>query len=209
VGHHLVGRARALVEQGLERAEFYRQEPAHRALLRGRLMRPYRVRQFAAFGANSLVHRPAWLYGTHKIAIGDNVMILNGAWLSAERDTWEDPGPAIVIGDHSGFRAWTTISASCRIEIGSHVVFGAGCSIVDSTHTWRNDRPSVMENPLDARPIRIGDESWLGDKVTVLRGAEIGRRCAIGAHSVVRDSIPAGSVAVGAPARVVGRTADL
>jgi acetyltransferase-like isoleucine patch superfamily enzyme len=42
--------------------------------------------------------------------------------------------------------------------------------------------------------------------VAVLRGADIGRRCIIGANSVVRGHIPDNSIAVGAPARVVGST---
>jgi acetyltransferase-like isoleucine patch superfamily enzyme len=41
----------------------------------------------------------------------------------------------------------------------------------------------------------------------VLRGARIGRKCIIGAHSVVRGEIPDGSVAAGIPAKVVGSTA--
>jgi acetyltransferase-like isoleucine patch superfamily enzyme len=172
-------------------------------------MRPYRTRQFAAFGSGSVVHRPAWIYGAHRIAIGPSVMILNGAWLSAEKTTWDEPEPAITIGEGSALRAWVTLSASVRIEIGRDVVFGASCSVVDGAHTWRAGNDNVLYNPMDALPIRIGDGTWLGDRVTVLRGAVIGRRCAIGAHSVVRDEIPDGSVAVGIPARVVGRSEDL
>jgi acetyltransferase-like isoleucine patch superfamily enzyme len=185
----------------------WRTEPAHRAAALGRLWRPYRVRQFSGFGASSFVHRPAWLYG--KVQIGSGVMIMFGAWLSAERPTWQTDGPATTIGDGCAFRAWATISAASRIEIEPDVVFGAGCSVVDNSHTWRNDRPNVLHNPLDALPIRIGEGTRLGDKVTVVRGAQIGRRCAIGANSVVLGEIPDGSVAVGAPARVVGRIADL
>jgi acetyltransferase-like isoleucine patch superfamily enzyme len=204
---------RGTVDQGLEtlrrHAGWWRMEPSYRARQRGRVMRPYRVHQFARFGENSFVHKPAWLYGTHRIAVGTDVMILTGAWIAANRETWDQPEPAITIGDGCAFRTWTTLSASTRIEIGPDVVFGAGCSIVDNQHTWRNDRPNVLQNPLDSTPIRIGAGTWLGDKVTVVAGAEIGERCAIGAHSVVRGAIPDGSVAVGMPARVVGRSADL
>ena len=42
----------------------------------------------------------------------------------------------------------------------------------------------------------------------MLRGADIGRCCIIGANSVVRGEIPDYSIAVGAPARVVGSTRD-
>jgi acetyltransferase-like isoleucine patch superfamily enzyme len=199
----------ALLRRARQRTTLWREEPTYRVAVRARLMRPYRVRQFARFGTDSFVHKPTWVYGPHHIAIGDRVMIMAGAWLSAERLTWEDPEPSIVIGDGSGIRAWVTVSASSRIEIGSDVVFGAQCTIIDCDHTWRRGHPNVLFNPVTTQPIRIGDGTWLGDRVTVLQGATIGKRCAIGAHSVVRGEIPDGSVAAGAPARVIGRSEDL
>lgn len=192
-----------------EEIAFFRQEPARRAALRAALIRPYRTRQFGAFGAHSIIDRPAWLYGTWKIAVGANVMVMAGAWLSAEKPSWDRSGPAISIGDGCAFRAWLTLSASAGIVIGRDVVFGAGCSVVDSDHTWREGQRSVLHNPVQAAPIRIGDGTWLGDHVVVLRGTTIGERCAIGAGSVVRGEMPDGSVAAGVPARIIGRTDEL
>ncbi len=199
----------ALLRHARARTTLWREEPAYRAAVRARLMRSYRARQFAVFGRDSVLHKPTWVYGPHRIAIGERVLIMPGAWLSAERSTWEDPEPAIVIGDNCAVRAWVTLSASSRIEIGPDVVFGAQCTVVDSDHTWRDGFASVLHNPVKSDPIRIGSGTWLGDRVTVLRGSTIGERCAIGAHSVVRGDIPAGSVAAGTPARVIGRTEDL
>jgi acetyltransferase-like isoleucine patch superfamily enzyme len=51
-----------------------------------------------------------------------------------------------------------------------------------------------MRGPLATSPIRIGRGTWIGE------------RCIIGANSVVRGRIPDNSIAVGAPARVVGTT---
>ncbi len=198
-----------MLRRARSQANLWHQEPAYRAYVRGRLMRPYRVRQFEQFGRQSLVHKPTWLYGTHKIALGEEVVIMSGAWLSVERETWERPEPAIVIGDRSALRAWVTLSASSRIEIGEDVVFGAQCTVVDCDHTWRGGHPNVLYNPVTTEPVTIGGGTWLGDRVTVLKGARIGKRCAIGAHSVVRGEIPDGSIAAGIPAKVIGSTADL
>ena len=198
-----------LLRRARHQANLWHQEPAYRAYVRGRLIRPYRVRQFAEFGSQSLVHKPTWLYGTHKIALGEEVMVMSGAWLSAERETWERPEAAIVIGDRSALRAWVTLSASSRIEIGEDVVFGAQCTVVDCDHTWRGGHPNGLYNPVSAEPVTIESGTWLGDRVTVLKGARVGKRCAIGAHSVVRGEIPDGSIAAGIPAKVIGSTADL
>jgi acetyltransferase-like isoleucine patch superfamily enzyme len=59
---------------------------------------------------------------------------------------------------------------------------------------------------LETSPVRIGEGTWIGDRVAVLRGANIGKQCVIGTNSVVRGTIPDYSIAVGAPAKVVGST---
>jgi acetyltransferase-like isoleucine patch superfamily enzyme len=180
-------------------------EPAYRARLRGRAMRPYRVRRFHAFGRDSLVDRPVWVYGAHKIAVGERVMILHGGWIAVPRPGWDRPGPVLEIGDGVSCRPFCTISAAQSVVIEPDVVMATGCTVIDNDHTLgRSD--NVLFNPLETSPVRVGRGTWLGDRVSVLRGADIGRFCLIGANSVVRGVIPDNSIAVGAPARVVGST---
>ncbi len=56
-----------------------------------------------------------------------------------------------------------------------------------------------------ALPITIGSGCWLGGGVIVLPGVSIGDGCVIGAGSVVTKDIPANSLAVGNPCRVIRR----
>lgn len=182
-------------------------EPAYRAQLRGRVMRPYRVRRFHSFGVHSLVDRPVWIAGAHKIAVGERVVILRGGWLAVPSSGWDRPAPILEIGNGVACRPHCTISAAESVVIEDEVVMAAGCTVIDSDHTLgRSD--NVLYNPVVSSPVRIGRGSWLGERVSVLRGATIGRFCVIGAGSVVRGSIPDYSVAVGAPARVVGSTRE-
>jgi len=187
----------------------WRDEPLRRAALRARLLRPYRVRQFGAFGHNSLIHKPSWLYGTRHVSIGHDVMILTGVWLAAERPAWDRPGPALRIGDRVGVRAWCTISASESIEIEDDVILAAGVTVVDSNHTWRAGHANVLYNPVDTAPVRIGAGTWVAERAVILPGSDVGRGCVIGANSVVNGVIPDHSVAVGSPARVVSDTRHL
>ena len=78
--------------------------------------------------------------------------------------------------------------------------------MIDSDHTFVKGEPSIMRGPLATSPVRIGRGTWIGERVAILRGSDIGERCIIGANSVVRGRIPDHSIAVGAPARVVGTT---
>lgn len=52
-------------------------------------------------------------------------------------------------------------------------------------------------------PVRIGSNVWLGANVTICPGAVIGDNSIIGAGSVVVGDIPANSIAVGNPCRVI------
>ena len=51
--------------------------------------------------------------------------------------------------------------------------------------------------------IVIGNNVWLGDKVTILGGVHIGDNVIIGTNSVVTKDIPANAMAAGVPARVL------
>ena len=52
-------------------------------------------------------------------------------------------------------------------------------------------------------PVRIGPDTWVAAKVTVLRNTRVGRGCVLGAHAVVKGDIPDFSIAVGSPAKAV------
>ena len=51
--------------------------------------------------------------------------------------------------------------------------------------------------------MRIGPDTWIAAKATVLRGTPSGGAACWDAHAVVRGVVPDYSIAVGAPAKVV------
>jgi serine acetyltransferase len=175
-----------------------------RVALEGRLLRPLRRRQFHAFGTQSIVHRPMWVFGGHKIAIGAHTLMLHNTWLSVETPAWNLPGPVLQIGDRVGIRPYCTISVAESVVIEDDVIIGAYSTVIDSDHTFAQGRPNVMHNQLETAPVRIGRGTWLAERVAVLRGSNVGRCCIVGANSVVRGDIPDFSIAAGSPARVVG-----
>ena len=60
----------------------------------------------------------------------------------------------------------------------------------------------------DVAPVRIGNNVWLGAKVTVLKGVSIGDEAIVGANAVVSSDLPRGAVAVGIPARIIKTRSD-
>ena len=54
-----------------------------------------------------------------------------------------------------------------------------------------------------ARPIRIGDNVWIGGSATILPGVSIGDNAVVGEGSVVTRDVEPGTVVAGNPARVI------
>jgi len=107
----------------------------------------------------------------------------------------------VVIGARCIFSYFSLIQCTGSIEIGEGCGFGQSCAIFDGNHRFRDPNRPFVDQGFDLRPIRIGKECGVLTKTTVLN--DIGDRSQIGANSVVVKPIPAYSVAVGTPARVV------
>jgi acetyltransferase-like isoleucine patch superfamily enzyme len=91
------------------------------------------------------------------------------------------------------------------ISIGDNVHVTAGVKFVThdgGTLILRREVPDLEWTA----PIVISDDVYVGTNTIILPGVIIGRRCLIGAGSVVTRSIPDNSVAAGVPARVIKTT---
>lgn len=199
----------------------YLNDPTWRVLLHGRILRRYWRFRFHAFGEHSVLYKPSWLYGAHKISIGRGTHIFM-CWLAVERTAWGRPAPVLSIGDRVAMRPYSTVSAAESVVIEDEVGIASHSLVIDSDHVtlpsgrWFDEETvgrsedfdinPVVLSSLETSPVRIGRGTWVGERVAVLRGANIGRYCVIGTNSVVRGEIPDYSIAVGAPARVVGST---
>ena len=86
------------------------------------------------------------------------------------------------------------------VEIGNNVLCGSRVSIVNNNHRVFENCDGVL---FDYGNIKIGDNVWLGEGVTVCKDVTIGDNVIIGAGAVVTKDIPSDTIAVGVPARVI------
>ena len=112
-----------------------------------------------------------------------------------------DYGVNISIGDGSWVNYGLTVLDVAQVVIGKDVLIGPNCSLYTAIHpTEPGPRRAKWES---AAPITLEDNVWLGGSVVVCPGVTIGENSIIGAGGVVTRSIPANSIAVGNPARVI------
>ncbi|EHO49933.1 sugar O-acetyltransferase [Lentilactobacillus kisonensis] len=103
-----------------------------------------------------------------------------------------------------------TVLDSGPIKIGDDVLIGPNVTLVTPVHPLRFQERNIKVNANGtqyddeyAKPITIGNNCWLASNVTVVGGVTIGDGCVIGAGSVVTRDIPANSLAVGNPCKVI------
>lgn len=112
--------------------------------------------------------------------------------------------PKITIGEGSTILYRFQCNAAQSITIGRNVLIASNVLITDSDHVVEpGGIPVTKSTKLITRPVRIGDNCWLGQNVVILKGVTIGDDCIIGANSVVHRDVPSRSVAAGNPAKVV------
>ena len=115
----------------------------------------------------------------------------------------------LFIGDNCEMGDMTHIVARERVEIGNDVLIASKCFISDTSHgnyTGKNqDAPGMPphQRRLVTKPVRIGNDVWIGENVVILAGSEIGDGCIIGANSVVIGKIPSKTIAAGVPAQII------
>jgi acetyltransferase-like isoleucine patch superfamily enzyme len=136
--------------------------------------------------------RAAMQLGTAS-AMAPNVSLRNGKRIVLGSNCHIGESCFLWAGDSSG-----------RIELGDRVSLAPGVFITASDYQVIAGIP-FREQPKRERDVRIGDDVWLGAGVVVTAGVVIGDGCIVGAGAVVTKDLPAGSIAAGVPARVIGQ----
>ena len=159
---------------------------------------------FASFGMYSILDTPCLLANTHFIHIGERSSIRKGARLECVVSSLTRI-PDLHIGSEVKIDQNVHIICHNYVKIGNAVRIEPNCCIMDTTHVFDGAGDSKFGSLVlddDAR-VEIGTGSQIGHGTAILRNARIGRNCVIEARSVVTGVIPDGSIASGAPARVV------
>lgn len=116
----------------------------------------------------------------------------------------------LLIGENFQMNDYVHITAMESVIIGNNVLIASKVYISDCSHgSYAGDKfdshPDSIpkDREMVSKPIKIEDNVWLGEFVSVLPGVTIGKGTIVGANSVVSKSLPPYVIAVGAPAKAI------
>lgn len=119
--------------------------------------------------------------------------------------------PSIEFGINFSCGNYVHIGVNNNVSIGDNVLMGSSILISDHSHGIYNGENQSHSSPkkppsdriLSKGNIIIGNNVWIGDSVKIIGDVTVGDGCVIGAGSIVTKDIPANSIVVGAPFKII------
>lgn len=140
--------------------------------------------------------------GIQGLSIGDNVGI--GAYSRLVVSTsFNNLGSHIKIGNHVGIGEFAYLGGAGGLEIGDECIIGQYFSCHPENHVAHDLETSIRHQGVTRKGIKIGRNCWIGSKVTILDGVEIGEGSIIAAGAVVTQSFPKNIIIGGVPAKIL------
>ena len=122
-----------------------------------------------------------------------------GLWL--QPPFYCDYGYNMVLGEKVFFNFNCVVLDVAEVKIGSRTLFGPNVQIYTATHPLNyKERAAGVEF---AKPVKIGEDVWIGGSAVICPGVSIGDRSVIGAGSIVTKDIPSDVFAAGNPCKVI------
>lgn len=160
-------------------------------------------------GARAYAHFTPYAPNHTRIFVGDDFQVF-GKFDILSAPVFDEA--TLVIGDRVDIGHNVVVMVAKRVEIGSDTNIANRVVIADNDNHPRDPEVRAAGKgpaPDEVRPVKIGNKVWLGMGSFIGKGVEIGDGSIIAAGSVVLTNVPAYSVAMGNPARVVVKDLNL
>ncbi len=138
--------------------------------------------------------------GSKKVRAFCGKLILNHCGKNVNIEKGADFSSNVSLGNNSGIGINASISSG--VSIGDDVMMGPNCVILTTNHGMLdNGVPMWRQHSSEVSPVVIGNNCWIGERVIILPGVQLGDGCVVGAGSVVTKSFGENSIIAGNPAR--------
>ena len=157
--------------------------------------------QYISLGDNVTIgdHVTLIARGSGGISLSHNTLLNDRVYLDTERP---DTG-YINVGSDVYTGTGTTRFGHNGLKIGDHILTAQNITLTPYSHIFEAPETNIIEQGGHSQKVIIGRDSYIGMGVCIMYSGSIGEGSVIGAGSVVVKPIPAYSVAVGNPAKVI------
>lgn len=186
-----------------------------RFMIKNRLFRPRYLKSYARMFNHKVIHRRAYGRKIHTDGlafIGKDVKIEVGPFAHVFLDRWSWVGNRTKLRAHGGFirigsksvlGEEITFSTYEEISIGRECVIADRAMFIDFDHIVADPEQAIRKQGLYSKPVRVGNNVWIGYGACILRGVTIGDGAVIGTNAVVTKDVPANAIVGGVPAKVL------
>ncbi len=158
----------------------------------------------------------AYIKGYEKITLGEGCKIHADASIDASRSAGVHFGNKVTLnryayvqggtggvrlGDRVEINNFSIVNGTGGVDIGNDTLIGPGVRIISYQHRIERSA-TIRSQPVEAKPIHIGRDVWLGANSIILAGVTLGDGAVVAAGAVVRKDVPAYAIVAGVPATV-------
>ena len=159
-------------------------------------------------GTNSTIGKHSLVdgYAKSKVSIGNNSKI--GPYSEVRCTShFSKYGKGFTMGDNSATGKFVFLGSAGGITIGNDVLIGEYSSFHSENHNYSDPSKLIREQGVVSKGIVLGNDIWVGARVTFLDGAQIGDHCVVAAGSVVTEAFPSHVMIGGVPAKIIKKLA--
>lgn len=166
------------------------------------------IRTKLLFKNARLVRFPIDIRGKDYIEMGKG--FTSGRYCRIEAYPADEKSKVLFVGENVQINDFVHITAVSDVYIGNNVLMASKIYISDTNHGSytgnefdSNPKTSPSTRALSSKKVKIEENVWLGEFVSVLPGVTIGRGTIVGSGSVVSRDLPPDVIAVGSPAKPI------
>lgn len=158
------------------------------------------------FGRNIVFNQKTLITGKGLVIIGDRTslgFVRGGYFFKGVCELQpRNEKSKIMIGQNVSTNNNLLIISASEVTIGDNTLIGEGVMMID--HDAHGIHPDERRTSIGkVSPISIGENVWIGSRVTILPGTKIGNNSIIGAGAVIKGDFPANVIIAGNPAKVI------